>query len=197
MPETVRLFVAIELPAATREAVAALLVRLQREMPSDALRWVRPESIHITLKFLGATPREQVSEVAAALGGVAAQASTLRLTPQGLGSFGGRRNMRVVWLGVGGDTEGLAALAASIDEAVAPLGFERERRAFAAHLTLARVRETTTPEERAALHAALIAVRAPEFEPFVAAELSLMRSTLSPSGARYETLATFRLGEQP
>lgn len=194
MPGTLRLFIAIELPPATRDAIGALLARLRREMPSDALRWVRPEGIHITLKFLGVTPERQADEVAAALREVAARGRPLRLQPGGLGSFGGRRNMRVVWLGVGGETDALAALASSVDEAVAPFGFERERRRFAAHLTLARVRETAPLDERARLHAALAAIDTPAFTPFTAGHLSLMRSTLSPSGARYDALATFRLG---
>ncbi|HXK34125.1 MAG TPA: RNA 2',3'-cyclic phosphodiesterase, partial [Dehalococcoidia bacterium] len=192
-----RLFVAVELPAAAREALARTAGAMRAAGIGDGLRWVRPEGIHITLKFLGATPARQADEVAAALRRVAARGRPLQLQPGGLGSFGGRRSMRVVWLGIGGETDALAALAASVDEAVSPFGFEPERRPFAAHLTLARVREAAPPDERARLHAALAAVETPAVAAFIAGHLSLMRSTLSPSGARYEALATFRLGGPP
>ena len=103
--------------------------------------------------------------------------------------------MRVVWVGVDGDTEALADLAGRIEDAMEPLGFARERRAFNAHLTLARVRDDASPVERERIFDALAAFSAVAMPSFRATEVSLMRSTLGPGGATYDALARFALRE--
>ena len=108
-----------------------------RNAGAPKLRWVRPEGIHLTLKFLGNVEEHRVPSITDALA-KATEAFELTIQPSGVGGFGGRR-IRVVWVGLEGDVERLAALATRVDEACGALGFERERRPFAAHLTLARV----------------------------------------------------------
>jgi RNA 2',3'-cyclic 3'-phosphodiesterase len=190
---TLRLFVAVELPDQTKRELSRAADALRAAGARD-LRWVRPEGIHVTLKFLGATDERQVAEIERAVAEAARGVRAFDLKPEGIGSFGGRRHLRVAWAGLGGDRQALAALAARVEEAIAPLGFPTEQRAFNPHLTLARVRDETPPDERQRLHEAIASVRAPTFTPFRVERVSLMRSTLGRGGAVYDALSTHPLG---
>ncbi len=190
---TLRLFVAVELPDEVRGALVSTIDALRRAGAQDGLRWVRPEGVHVTLKFLGAVPLGRVLAIVDALKTGLRAAAAFDLQPAGVGSFGGRRNLRVVWVGVGGDIEALSALAARVEAALAPLGFPPEQRPFAAHLTLARVWEDAPSSGREALHALLARFEPPPYPTFHVEHVSLMQSTLKPRGAVYRALATFPL----
>ncbi|HEU4759114.1 MAG TPA: RNA 2',3'-cyclic phosphodiesterase, partial [Dehalococcoidia bacterium] len=138
VPEILRLFVAVELGEGVRRALAALQDDLRRRGLTD-LRWVRPEGIHLTLKFLGETPTEKVADIQEALAAEVAGVAPHWLRLGKLGTFGDRRGPQVLWVDLEGDVSRLAQLQRRIDQALAPLGFPRERREFAPHLTLARV----------------------------------------------------------
>jgi 2'-5' RNA ligase len=187
--KSLRLFVALELPNDVRGALARLQDEL-RNAGAPKLRWVRPEGIHLTLKFLGNVEEGRVSAIEMALDG-AIEPFELALQPSHVGGFGGRR-LRVVWVGLDGDIEALAALAARVDEAMGGEGFERERRPFAGHLTLARVPDDAPSEERARLDALIKAFEPGPLPSMRLSELSLIRSILGREGARYERLAAFR-----
>ncbi len=189
--QTLRLFVAVELDEGVRRALAALQDDLRRRGLAD-LRWVRPEGVHLTLKFLGETPADKLPAIQGALTAAVAGIAPQRLRLGELGTFGSRHGPQVLWVDLEGDVAELARLARRVDEALEPLGFAREKREFAAHLTLARVRPQSAREAGRLLAEALPAVRAPDGEAAVR-EVSLMRSTLGPGGAVYERLATFPL----
>jgi RNA 2',3'-cyclic 3'-phosphodiesterase len=192
--ETLRLFVAIELADDVRRALDETMRALRRAgVPDDAVRWVRPEGVHLTLKFLGATPAARVPTISDALTGAVRGARRFELRPTGVGSFGGRPNLRVVWVGVGGDSAALSALAARVESALAPLGFPTEQRPFAAHLTLARVRDGTPPAEREQIARALDGAHAPPYPVIHVERVSLMRSTLGRGGAVYDAVTVFPL----
>jgi len=187
-----RLFVALELPQAVKEGLASL----QRELRSRGLghlHWVRPEGVHITLKFLGETPAAKVEDIGRALAPVAAVTSPLALRLGCLGTFGDRKGPRVLWVGLEGDVERLAFLQRRVDEALAPLHFPREPREFAPHITLARVPQQAVARSAGNVRAALMAASVPPLE-MVLSHLSLMRSHLGPGGARYEQVLVFPLG---
>jgi 2'-5' RNA ligase len=184
----VRLFVACELPQDVREALGRVQNDLRR-MGADSLRWVRPESIHVTLKFLGGVDGGRVGEITSALAG-AVEPFELRLRPAALGTFGGDR-LRVVWVGLDGDTEALASLAGRVEGALEPLGFAREQRPFAAHLTLARAPDHVPVTERRQLAALARRYQAPSLPSMTLRQVALMRSTLGPSGSVYTRLAAF------
>ena len=191
-PKPLRLFVAVELPPDVRRAIILTIEGLQRTLATPSLRWVRPEGIHVTLKFLGATPEARLPQIKQALARCAETAAPFDLTPLGVGSFGGR-NLRVVWIALGSDGGALAGLAERVDASLEPLGFVRERRAFNGHLTLARVRDDATPADRARIHDALIRFEAPRFPTFRVGEFVLMQSILGQGGAHYQQLALFPL----
>jgi 2'-5' RNA ligase len=184
-----RLFVAVELPSEVRAHLSATMQALSS---LAAVRWVRPEGVHLTLKFLGNTPASLVPELGRGLGDVAKAQAPLRLASGQAGTFGGR-NARVVWVGVDGELEQLAALARDVDEFVASRGFPRESREFRPHLTLGRLREDATPTQRQAARAAAGSLQLDAIE-FEARELVLYRSELRSGGAVYTALHRAALG---
>jgi 2'-5' RNA ligase len=185
-----RLFVACELPPAVRDALG----RVQEEMRARGagrLRWVRPEGIHLTLKFLGEVPAAKREAVENALAAAIVSPFALDVRLGSLGGFGGRQRLRVIWVGLEGDVEGLAELAALIEEALGPLGFPREGRPFAPHLTLARVPDDAGIQERSRLADLLEAFPSPSLPSMTLTAVNLMQSFLQPTGARYQCLAVY------
>lgn len=191
-----RLFVAIELPDDVRRALGRVQEDLRARVERAAsqgrppVRWTRPEGIHVTLKFLGATPPSRVGPLIDALNAAVAP-FRLALQPDGVGNFGGRNNLRTLWVGLGGDIDGLARLAGDVDRAVARLGYAPETRPFRPHLTLARLADHLDRAQRAALHEIVTSYTPPALPAFVADRVSLMKSTLGPGGSIYERLAAF------
>lgn len=188
-----RLFVALDPPDPVRRRLAALAVELRRAAgrAADDVRWVAPESIHLTLQFLGAVPEERVAAVEAALREVAAGGRALSLAVRGAGGFPNARRPRVVWAGVEGDVASLGALAQGLGARLAPLGFPPEERPFSAHLTLGRAR---APRGAPGLAGALASAADAAGVPWRATELVLFESHLSPRGPRYEAVARAPLG---
>jgi 2'-5' RNA ligase len=190
-----RLFVALELPGPVLEALAALQAALKAQ-GLERLRWMRPQGIHLTLKFLGDTPPARLGELMGALEEATAGTGPLRLALSGLGTFAGRGGPRVLWVGLEGDLQRLALLQRRVEEALAPLGFPREGRPFSPHLTLARVPEQEARRAAPLLQRALPLVTVPPVTMSLTA-VSLMRSHLQPTGALYERVATFPLLQAP
>lgn len=191
MAESLRLFVAIELPGEVREALGRLQHELQRQ-GLEKLRWVRPESIHLTLKFLGETPAEKVPALQAALGGAASIVPIHEVKLGSVGTFPRGPQGGVLWVGINGDTGTLELLYREVEKALTRRGFPREGRSFRPHLTLARSRPESgvdLGDKRWGKH-----VGRAEAGPIPVRDLSLMRSTLRPTGAIYERVAAFPLG---
>jgi len=185
-----RLFVAAESPPGLRTAIDALRSELSCRVPGA--RWSRAEGIHLTFKFLGGTPSERIEEIGGALAGAAAGAGPIRLRTGPPGLFESRGRPRVLWVALEGDLEPTVRLQASIEAALEPLGFAREKRPFHPHLTLARF----DPAKRTALPSGLLeSVRASlAGAEFPVREIVLFESFLSPGGSRYLHRASFGLG---
>src|SRR6266852_4177099 len=128
-----RLFVALDLEEAIRQRMAVFLQGVQNFAPET--RWVKPESLHVTLKFIGEKPEEEIPRIQHALGTI--QAIPISLAFRGYGFFPTARSARVFWLGIESEP-GLPNLAAQVDTALSALGIPREEHAFTPHLTLAR-----------------------------------------------------------
>lgn len=182
-----RLFVAIELPGEVLTALNTLQHELQRDAALARLRWVRPEGIHLTLKFLGAVPAELKPDIEAAVSRAVVDVAPIELRLGKLGTFGTKRTPRVLWVDVAGDVERLSKLQAQVEHEMAQLRFATENRRFSPHLTLVRV-----PPERASEAAGplahVIENREAPGAAFVAKELALMKSDLRPTGAVYTQL---------
>ena len=194
-PEQVRSFVAIELPDEARKGLA----RLRRELERDEhrfVKWVDPGGIHLTLKFLGNIPSGRVTEITGALEQAVRGISAFHLEISGVGTFPSLKQVRVFWVGVGGEVEKLSRLQQNVDSALAALGFAKEERPFVAHLTLARIREGTSPAERRAFGELVGSSSFEEKYPVEVEAVRLMRSQLTPSGAIYTCLSVVELGSR-
>ena len=186
-PEEIRSFIAIELPEEAKRGLARLRSELERTEHSF-VKWVNPESIHLTLKFLGNISFKQVAEVTEAMKKATQGISPFRLEISGLGAFPNLKQPRVLWVGIGGEVDKLSRLQQNIDSALTPLRFAKEERPFTPHLTLARIRQGALPLERKVL-GELVVSTSFESKYRVAVEaISLMRSQLTPAEAIYTCL---------
>ncbi len=191
-----RAFVAIELPEAVRQPINALIEHLKTQDSSETLRWMRPEGVHLTLKFLGTTRESRVESIGAALRVAASAVPPFELEFGPLGSFGSRRSSRgqVIWTGIEGDLTQLREIVRLIDSAFERVGIEPELRPFTPHLTLGRGRRSRTPLPPALF---IDTVWPPPVARFPVETVSLMQSDLRPEGARYTTRLTVPLPKQP
>ena len=192
-----RAFVAIELSDDAKRALAALIQSL-RSRRIDGLRLVRPEGIHLTLKFLGNIDASRVPRIAAALATASARHAPFRLTLTAPGFFPNADRARVLWIGVGGELRPLIDLQRDVDQTLAALGFAAEKRPFNPHLTIARMRDNAARADRRRAADALAAYPLPPGIAVSANAVSLMQSELRPGGAVYTRVAQERLsGAQP
>lgn len=185
----IRSFIALDLPAEIREALGKLQLRLKEA--KAPVNWVKPDRIHLTLKFLGDVQEDVLPEIMGALEKVASQTEPFSLRPEGCGAFPSMMRMRVVWVGLIGEQGALADLRQKTEDAVAALGFPREDRPFKPHLTLGRVRDARHIKE---LQQGLLNSRAFVAEAFDVTEVVLYKSDLRSEGAHYTPLCRARLG---
>jgi 2'-5' RNA ligase len=158
------------------------------------LRAVRPETVHLTLKFLGNVPSEQISRLLEALRPVAGAHTPFALNLSGAGLFPSAKKARVLWLGIGGDMRALGELHLGIENAVAALGFARDRKPFNPHLTVARLRESASRADRLLVAETLASAPHPDGVEIPVPSIAIMRSTLVKSGAIHDRLASLPLG---
>lgn len=193
-----RLFVALDIDDAIRERLTRFVEGVCNFAP-DA-RWVKPESLHLTLKFIGERPDASVEKVKQALADVSAPINDIQF--RGYGFFPTPKSARVFWIGMETGPQ-LAALAAAIDDKMASLGVTKEERAFSPHLTLARsAGGSGSPRWRKGdkpnrafqhLQEKLAALPVPEFGTMTPHNFFLYQSQLSPKGSKYTKLASFAL----
>ena len=197
-----RLFIALDIDDEIRGRIVRFVEGVSGFAP-DA-RWARPESLHVTLKFIGEQPEPMVEEIKRALRTI--EASTVALQFRGYGFFPTAKAPRVFWVGIEAGTE-LATLAAMVDQQTARLGILKEERAFSPHLTLARggaraghssgspqrQKEDSPNRSFQRLQEKLAALPTPEFGTMTAREFFLYQSQLSPGGSKYTKLARFEL----
>jgi 2'-5' RNA ligase len=192
-PEQIRSFIAIELPEEAKEGLARLKKELERD-EHKFVKWVDPGGIHMTLKFLGNIPSKRVTEITAAMEEAAQGISPFHLEISGMGAFPSLRQVRVFWVGIGGELDKLSMLQQNIDSALAALEFAKEERSFVPHLTLARIRQGASPLERRSF-GELVGSAIFEDKYHIKVEaISLMRSQLTPAGAIYTCLSAVGLG---
>ncbi len=190
-----RLFVALDIGGEIRRRITAFRDELRPLAPD--VKWVIPETFHITLQFLGET--KKLDEIKAALERVASGAITLNF--RNAGFFPSPKSARVFWVGIEAD-EHLQALVTAIGQSLAPLGFTRDSGPYTPHLTLARAgsgRPRPVRGESAAPGLQLVRAKIetnppPEFGTMTASDFFLYESKLSPAGPHYTKLARYRLG---
>lgn len=179
-----RLFIALDFPEEVRQALRELMARLRHE--TRGARWVRPEGMHVTLKFLGETDPKILPDIRRALGEIHS-ASAVEMHFRGLGFFPNEQRPRVLWCGIAASPN-LAEIAAGVESALEPLGFPREARAFVPHLTLARF---PVPGGHQKLLRAAEELKEYDFGTTRESQMYLYQSVLHPSGAEYTRLESF------
>ena len=190
MAEEVRSFIAVELPESVKEKLAEIQAKLKSGR--SRARWVAPEGIHLTLKFLGGISVDTIPEVTRIIGEAASGYTPFRLSVRGLGVFPNAKRVQVVWVGLEGEVEKLGQIQKRLDAGLQVLGFVAESRAFTPHLTLARMRDEASPGEREAM-GNLVAATSFEAGEFTVESISLMKSQLTREGAIYSRLAALPL----
>jgi 2'-5' RNA ligase len=191
--ETIRAFIAIELTDALHRALSAVHAQFKRDRAARLVRWVAPENIHVTLKFLGDVDAERMPALQRALADACADTAPFTLTIGGAGAFPNTRRPNVVWIGARGQIEIAARLAQKIDDACAALGFAREARPFAAHLTLGRVKRDASPSERQLIGAMIENAQVADLGELRVERVSVMKSELKPGGSAYSRLHVVEL----
>jgi 2'-5' RNA ligase len=198
-----RVFIALDIAEAVRERIARYLDGVREFAPQA--RWVRPESTHVTLKFIGEKPADVVDEIKLTLSSI--QAGCIEVAFRGCGFFPSPKAARVFWVGIEASPE-LRSLARAVDEATATLGIPREEHRFTPHVTLARgasgsgapgwktadrLRKDRRHPSFQRLQGKLAVWAAPEFGTMTAREFFLYRSQPLRGGARYDKIARFAL----
>jgi len=182
-----RSFIAIELPLAIRSALAELQRELRR--CNADIRWVKPDNIHLTLKFLGEVREDRIDGIVKGIRDVCGRYGHFRLEVRDLGVFPNRRSPRVLWVDVSGDGL-LAGLQRDIEEAMALAGFKAEKRGYTPHLTIGRFRSL---KEKDHLFERISQLSDNSLGFMDVKSLALMRSDLGPGGAKYTRVAELPL----
>ncbi len=188
MGDPVRTFIAIELDEATLHAIGDAQAQLKRARAAHHIRWVAPEKIHLTLKFLGDVAAEKIPTLGRAIADTCAGITPFTLTFGGVGAFPNTRRPAVIWVGVAGEVETATRLAQKIEDACADLGFAREERPFSPHLTVGRVKRDARPSDRQFVGELIANAKIGELGKFRAERVSVMKSELKPGGSVYTRL---------
>ena len=192
--EQVRSFIAIELPGELKLGLIQLQSRLKLGK-QPWVKWVEPHSIHLTLKFLGSIPVDKIGEITRAMEEAAQGIPPFHLEVSDLGVFPNLRRVQVAWVGISGQLDKLGQLQQGIESNLARLGFTSESRPFTPHLTLARLRQQASLEERQKFGQLIAGTK---FEAVYAIEvdaISLMRSQLTREGAIYSRISSVGLSK--
>jgi 2'-5' RNA ligase len=186
-----RVFIAVDINEQIRKAIGDVQKRLQGRVKSSgkSVKWVRPEVMHLTLKFLGEVDDGAITDVCKAVENVANGHKKFDLDIETVGCFGGR-SARVVWVGTGAGSEQLVRLAEDIDDVLGETGFAKETRRFTGHLTLCRIKNVRDGYE--------LAEAVDGFGPFNAGTASIdavtvYQSELTRAGPNYTALASYKL----
>ncbi|MCL5952259.1 MAG: RNA 2',3'-cyclic phosphodiesterase [Chloroflexi bacterium] len=194
MPQQIRTFIAIELNEALHRELGDLEADLKGERWGRQVRWVSPESIHLTVKFLGSVESNRLGALQQAVVDACATYSPFSLTLSGLGAFPNTRRPNVIWVGIIGETQVAAEISERIEVACQNVGFPREERPFSPHLTLGRIRRETRPSERTSIGETISARQVGDLGGLRVENVSIMKSDLTPSGSIYTRLAEVKLG---
>jgi 2'-5' RNA ligase len=189
MAKTIRTFIAIKLP----ESIIISIREIQEYIRTNGfnLRWVRPENIHLTLKFLGDIKEDGIENVTTAIYDSVKTYVPMSLCAKGVGVFPGIKRPRVVWVGVSGQIESLVGLQKRLEEALEVLGFEKEKRPFSGHLTLGRIKGRIDPKRFGDVLKKYVGFTS---ETFYADKVILYKSELKPTGAVYTEIVNVPLG---
>ncbi len=188
----IRVFLAVELSSGIRENLFSLQQELKKILPP--INWVRPESIHLTLKFLGYVEPSRISQLLLALEPIGKKQHGFSIEVQGVGVFPQVKHPRIFWVGVAGKTHPLQELVLEIEAALEPLGFPPEEKPYHPHLTVARIKRDNAIVGSALLENEVLE-REQHFGTLTVDQLTLFQSDLDSTGATYTPLGAVLLSQ--
>ena len=184
-----RLFIAVDISDEARRLAAEHIDKMRQNAKDVRVGWEKPEKLHVTLKFLGNVDEENVGAVSDAVAAIASDHRPFEMAIAGTGAFPNGRQPRVLWLGVENADGALAQLAADVDMRLSEIGFEKEKRRFSPHLTIARIREPQKAKRLSEVHLQSRFVS----QPFTVGELVVYQSQLQPTGSVYNAISRHAL----
>lgn len=187
-----RVFVAVDISAEARRLIAERIEHFRRRFPDLRVGWNKTEKLHLTLKFIGEMPETKIFQLITVVENSVKEAKPFLLAIEGVGAFPPRGAARVLWLGVKDESQTLSQIQKRVDNECEKTGFERERRAFKPHLTVARLKEPGKSRELTELH---LKTDFPAIE-FEISETVIYKSDLLPTGSIYTPLAKIALGKE-
>ncbi|MBE0650950.1 MAG: RNA 2',3'-cyclic phosphodiesterase [Bacteroidales bacterium] len=182
-----RLFVAVKIHP--DDQFKEIYVELRKKLILDKIKWIEPQNLHLTLKFLGKTPTEDIKRIDSVLKEVAARHSIFGMSMQNSGIFGSRYDPRVIWLGTDNNQD-LTALGEDVLNSLDEAGFERDRQNFVPHLTLGRIKQLTNKKY---FQDVISQYHETFFQKQVVEQFYLFESILQPSGPVYKVLKSYDL----
>jgi 2'-5' RNA ligase len=188
-----RAFIAIEIPSQILSAIDHETAQLRAALGPSLVRWVLPDNLHLTMKFLGDVSQPNVDLLAQMLTVEARQQGAFEIAVEGFGTFPNSSRPRVIWIGIQAPDE-LEALQRGIDAATARLGYPSENRPFSPHLTIGRVKQNVHGEALGSIRAAIESTRIGPLGKAQISNLHLFKSELKSSGAVYTKLYSAPLG---
>jgi RNA 2',3'-cyclic 3'-phosphodiesterase len=191
----IRSFVAVEMPPDVKQELGKIQIFLRQAAACPA-KWVAPESIHLTLSFLGEISPAQVEAVKGVMDKIAVASPVFNLSLDHVGAFPNLRQPQTVWVGIQGDMEILSRLHKNLEESLRVTGYKPEDRAFKPHLTLARVRDEASVQARQSLGEALVRVPGVKSGIISVTEISMFESELTRSGPMYTRLHRAKINQQ-
>lgn len=191
----IRAFIAIDIPQGARQTLAETVRELADQVPGN-VGWVAAQGIHLTLKFLGDIPSQDVGTIIAALRSPVHQISTFPLQLSGLGMFPNERRPRVLWAGVEGQQDSLVSLQQCVEDVLVQMDYATERQTFSPHLTLGRVRDRISPGARRRIIQAMLSASPASkvvSEPWMVEQVHLFRTTFTPKGSVHTSMGSVPL----
>jgi RNA 2',3'-cyclic 3'-phosphodiesterase len=192
----VRSFIAVEVPLKTKQELSNLQEGLKQACGHCPARWVAPDAIHLTLKFMGDVPVPKLDLVKRSILQAVAGVDSFDLVLAGLGAFPSLENPNLVWVGLSGEVENLFNIQKRLEHLLAGQGFSPENRPFSPHLTLARVRGEATAADRKRLGQAIGSMACKTDNGIPVHQVSLIKSQLAQAGPIYTIIFSATLGHQ-
>ena len=188
----IRSFIALPIPDPVRDVLQGTIKTLDDGI-GERIRWVRPEGIHLTLKFMGDIDLKVINELVSLLPAVTNEFAPFELTMAELGCFPNNRRPRVLWAGVKGNLSTLRDLHIAIDSLVGNVGLPREQRGFSPHLTLGRVNRNLSENHIRHIGELIKTTNLPDNPSWINQTIDLMRTELDPAGSRHYLVKSFPL----
>ncbi len=189
-----RAFIAVDLPPDLLKKIGTIIEFFRKELPERSIKWVSVEKLHLTIKFIGELPEENLNDAKAIILDAVTNLPSFKISIQGLGMYPNKQKPRVVWLGITGK-EALVEIHHILDDALEEIGIQPERRKFSPHLTLGRIRRGTDQAIVREIGQTLSQFTVDSLGTVLVEHISLYKSKLTPQGPIYTLLQTAPLNK--